>query len=120
MSKDFEKEFAELKESQVALSSQLDTLSKENAALKTQLATLASKGAPEAAQNEAPKVPEDTFKVGKETFKFTLARFIIPKLGERTALEVLADNKKYEELKGDDIKTWLVKNQCGVIARVEK
>jgi hypothetical protein len=70
---------------------QIATLSKENQELKAQVSKLSSTGAVEAAQQEGPKIPEDTFTVGGKKYKFTVPKFLHPEKGEMTALEALTD-----------------------------
>lgn len=70
--------------------------------------------AAEAAQDEKPKAGQ-SFKVGEKSFKFSLAKFIIPGLGERTSLEASTDDTKYDELGEHTICEYLVSIGSGVI-----
>lgn len=71
---------------------ELANLRSQNEQLQKQVNTLASTGAVEAAKDETPKIPTDTFTVGKKKYKFAVPKFIMPGKGEFTALEALTDN----------------------------
>ncbi len=96
------------------------TLKQENSALKQQMLTIATNGAiKEAEEAKEAKVPTETFKAGKESFKFNTAKFILPGVGEVTALDALADTTTYDALqvagKPARIVDWLVAVKSGVI-----
>lgn len=96
------------------------TLKKENAELKQQLLTVASNGAIKTAEEaKEPKVPAGAFTVAGKKYKFNTAKFIVPGIGEVTALDALADKTTYDKLaidgKAKTIKDWLVAKDSGVI-----
>lgn len=92
------------------LAEQLKQVQSENAELKEKLSELASTGAVEAAQDEAPKIPSETFTSGKKKYKFLVPKFLHPKKGTLTALEALTDK---EVLDG------LVKSESNLIEEVK-
>lgn len=70
--------------------------------------------AAEAAQAEAPKAGQK-FKVDGKEFKFGIAKFIVPGIGELTALEAASNDEKHEALGGKTIFEYLVSIGSGVI-----
>jgi hypothetical protein len=118
-----QKQLAKILENQRELAETLETLKSENEALKKQLETVASTGAAEAAQEEEPKVPGESFTVGRKKFKFAHAKFIVPAIGPVTALEALASKAEYKELadangKPRTIQQYLVDIGSGLVEEV--
>lgn len=116
-------QLAQILENQKALAERNDELAIENGKLKKQLDELASKGLPkDGVEAEEPVIPAESFKVNKSVFKFNLARFFVPGIGEVSATDALADKKKRKELAIDGkdltITEWLVAKGSGVIDEV--
>lgn len=114
-----QEQIAEILKNQESLQKKNEELAGQNAELSKQLQELAGKGAAEAVQNEGPKIPEESFTVNKKKFKFTTAKFIVPGVGEVTALEALTSKNVYAELGGKSIKQFLVENGSDVVKEVE-
>lgn len=56
------------------------------------------------------------FKVGDKAYQYVIAKFQIPGIGERTALEAATDDTQYDELGGKTINEYLVQVGSGVIS----
>lgn len=71
--------------------------------------------AAKAAQEIDPKAGH-TFKLDKKQYKYVLPKFILPGIGERTALEACSDDTKYNELGGKTTNEFLVEVKSSVVA----
>jgi hypothetical protein len=117
--KSVDQQIAEILNNQANLQKANEELASKNAELAKKLEELAGKGAAEAVQAEGPKIPEESFTVNKKKFKFTTAKFIVPEVGEVTALEALTSKKEYAELGNKSIKQFLVEKGSDVVKEVE-
>ncbi|MDH7463977.1 hypothetical protein QEG73_21930 [Chitinophagaceae bacterium 26-R-25] len=100
------------------LQTQNEDLKKENEGLKKQLTGLAASG-PEEKKDDEPKIPTETFSVGKAKYKFAAAKMIVPGIGAVTAQEALVDDEKHDKLGKKTIKEWLVANESELVKSAE-
>lgn len=63
-------------------------------------------------------VQTEPFQVDGEDYQLVVGKIAVRRLGERTALDILADEDTYDALGGLTIKEWLVKNNSKAIKKL--
>ncbi len=71
--------------------------------------------AAEAAQDQKPVLPLETFSVEEVKYRFKVPKFHIPGIGVRTAYEALLDKDPYEALEGKTICEYLVSVKSQIV-----
>lgn len=107
-----------------SLSAQLEELKQENSILRDELnsvKTVVEKFVNQPAPKEAPApvIPKESFTLNGEKYHFRLPVITLPKIGKRTALEILTDETEQAALGNLTIKQWLVANNSKMIEPAE-